>query len=231
MIEFYHVDKQYVKDQFALRDINLTIEKGEFAFLTGASGAGKSTLLKLIYREEMPTRGQILIDSTNMSLVPRSEIYRFRRLIGVVFQDFKLLETRTVAENVGIPLMVRGERRSVVDKMVQSTLSMVGLNHRRNYLPPHLSGGEQQRVAIARAIAGNPKILLADEPTGNLDTDLSFEIMELFERINANGITVLLATHDKLMLKEFPHRIIRLENGRVAQGMPTPVSLREVPAP
>ena len=215
MIEFYHVSKQYVKNQYALNDINLTIEKGEFIFLTGASGAGKSTLLKLAFKEELPSKGQILIDSFNINLIPEKKLFKLRRSIGIVFQDFKLLTRRTIYENIAIPLVIRGERKSVIDKRVHSALSLVGLTHRRNYIPEHVSGGEQQRVAIARAIVGNPKIIIADEPTGNLDTELSVEILKIFERINTNGITIIIATHDKNLIKMFPKRVIRLEKGRL----------------
>ncbi len=215
MIEFYHVSKQYVKNQYALNDINLTIEKGEFIFLTGASGAGKSTLLKLAFKEELPSKGQILIDSFNINLIPEKKLFKLRRNIGIVFQDFKLLTRRTIYENIAIPLVIRGERKSVIDKRVHSALSLVGLTHRRNYIPEHVSGGEQQRVAIARAIVGNPKIIIADEPTGNLDTELSIEILKIFERINTNGITIVIATHDKNLIKMFPKRVIRLEKGRL----------------
>ena len=215
MIEFYHVHKQYVKDQFALSDISLSIKKGEFVFLTGSSGAGKTTLLKLIFKEELPSRGQILIDSININLIPPKLLYQLRRSIGIVFQDFKLLDKRTVYENVAIPLVVKGTRKVLIDKMVTNALSLVGLIHRRNYIPSHISGGEQQRVAIARAIVGNPKIIIADEPTGNLDTELSIEVFKIFERINANGITVLIATHDNHLMEQFPKRVVKLEKGRV----------------
>lgn len=215
MIEFYHVSKQYVKNQFALNDINLSIEKGEFIFLTGSSGAGKTTLLKLIFKEELPTKGQILIDSVNINLIPNKRLHKLRRSIGIVFQDFKLLNKRTIYENIAIPLIIRGERKATIDKRVHSALSLVGLTHRRNYIPEHVSGGEQQRVAIARAIVGNPKIIIADEPTGNLDTELSIEILKIFERINSNGITMIIATHDKNLIKMFPKRVIRLEKGRL----------------
>lgn len=215
MIEFYHIYKQYVKNQYALKDINFTIEKGEFAFLTGASGAGKSTLLKLIYKEEFPTKGQILIDSININLISPNKLYKLRRNIGIVFQDFKLLNNRTVYENIAIPLIVKGERKSFIERMVNSALSHVSLIHRKNYLPIHISGGEQQRVAIARAIVGSPKIIIADEPTGNLDTELSIEILKIFERINANGITVLIATHDKNLMDMFSQRIVKLDKGNL----------------
>lgn len=218
MIEFYHVYKQYVEDQFALHDISLTIEKGEFLFLTGSSGAGKTTLLKLIFKEELPNKGQILVDSNNITLIPRKELYRLRRDIGIVFQDFKLLDNRTVYENVAIPLLVRGEKKSNIEKMVTKALSQVGLSHRKNYIPTHISGGEQQRVAIARAIVGNPKIIIADEPTGNLDTELSIEIFKIFEKINANGITTIIATHDLHLMNMFPKRIIKLHQGKLVSS-------------
>ena len=225
MIEFYHVSKQYVKDQFALEVVSLTIQKGEFIFLTGASGAGKSTLLKLIFKEELPSKGQILVDSTNINLIPPRELYRLRREIGIVFQDFKLLGNRTVFENVSIPLMVRGERKASIEKMVNKSLAQVGLSHRKNYLPTHISGGEQQRVAIARAIVGNPKIIIADEPTGNLDTELSIEIFKIFEKINANGITTIIATHDLHLMNLFPKRILKLDKGKMASNGKKEVSL------
>lgn len=215
MIEFYHVDKRYVSDQLALTDVSFSIEKGEFVFLTGASGAGKTTLLKLIFKEEVPTRGQILIDSQNINLIPSRLLYQLRRNIGIVFQDFRLLQNRTVYENISIPLAVRGEKKATIEKMVMNALSLVGLTHRKNYIPMHISGGEQQRVAIARAIVASPKIILADEPTGNLDTELSIEIFKIFERINANGITVLIATHNTYMMEMFPKRILKLDKGKL----------------
>jgi len=215
VIQYFHVSKQYYKDQFALSDINLSIEKGEFVFLTGASGAGKSTLLKLAFKEELPSKGQILIDSVNIGLIPERKLYRLRRQIGVVFQDFKLLMDRTVYDNVAIPLLVRGEKKAVIEKKITSTLALVGLSHRRKYPTSHISGGEQQRVAIARAIIGAPKIVIADEPTGNLDTELSIEIIKIFERINANGITVIIATHDQNLINLFPKRLIKLDKGQL----------------
>jgi cell division transport system ATP-binding protein len=221
VIEFYHVFKQYVKDQYALYDISLSIQKGEFVFLTGASGAGKSTLLKLVFKEELPSKGQILVNSTNINLIPQKELYLLRRDIGIVFQDFKLLANRTVYENVAIPLVVRGERKSAIDKMVVKVLAQVGLAHRKNYFPTHISGGEQQRVAIARAIVGNPKILIADEPTGNLDTELSIEIFRIFEKINANGITTIIATHDLHLLNLFPKRTLKLDQGKFSSSTPS----------
>jgi cell division transport system ATP-binding protein len=225
VIEFYHVFKQYVKDQYALYDVSLSIQKGEFIFLTGASGAGKSTLLKLIFKEELPSKGQILVNSSNINLIPQKELYLLRRDIGIVFQDFKLLANRTVYENVAIPLVVRGERKSAIDKMVVKVLAQVGLSHRKNYFPTHISGGEQQRVAIARAIVGNPKIVIADEPTGNLDTELSIEIFKIFEKINANGITTIIATHDRHLLNMFPKRTLKLDQGKYTQAGPAEATL------
>ena len=225
MIQFFHVYKQYVKDSCALSDVSLSIEKGEFVFLTGASGAGKTTLLKLIYKEELPSKGQILIDSININLIPDKQLHKLRRQIGIVFQDFKLLMGRTVFENVAIPLIVRGERKSLIEKKVAGALALVGLSHRRRYLTAHISGGEQQRVAIARAVIGNPKILIADEPTGNLDTELSIEIIKIFEKINANGITSIIATHNLNLLSLFPKRIIKLDRGQVSADRRTEAPL------
>jgi len=215
MIQFFHVSMHYLKDLPALDDITFSLEKGEFTFLTGASGAGKSTLLKLIYRAEYPTKGQILIDSSNINLLPAKKLHTLRRKIGIVFQDFKLLRDRTVHENIAIPLRVIGEKNAHIEKKVNNALSIVGLSHRKRYITAHISGGEQQRVAIARAIVGNPKILLADEPTGNLDTELSMEIIKIFERINQSGVTMIVATHDQFLLNLFSKRLIKLDKGRV----------------
>jgi len=216
VIQFFHVSKEYFRNE-ALSDINLAIARGEFVFLTGASGAGKSTLLKLIYKEEEPSKGQILIDSVNSTLIPAKKLFKLRRQIGIVFQDFKLLMNRTVHENVAIPLRVRGEKQADIEKKVNNALALVGLTYRKRYLTGHISGGEQQRVAIARAIIGNPKILIADEPTGNLDTNLSIEIIKIFERINANGITTIIATHDLNLMSLFPKRTIKLDKGQLVQ--------------
>lgn len=223
MIEFYHVYMQYVKSQFALADLCIAIQKGEFIFLTGASGAGKTTLLKLIYKAETPSKGQILIDSTNINMIPRRSLYQLRRKIGIIFQDFKLLPKKTIFENVAIPLIVRGDKKNTILRNVNNALSLVGLTHRRNYFPTHVSGGEQQRVAIARAIVSNPKIIIADEPTGNLDTELSIEILKIFEKINSSGITIIIATHDKNLLRIFSKRTLRLEKGILVHDEPTGV--------
>jgi cell division transport system ATP-binding protein len=215
VIQFFHVHKQYFSNNKALNDINLAIGRGEFVFLTGASGAGKSTLLKLIYKEEEPSRGQILINSVNSTFIPPAKLYKLRRQIGIVFQDFKLLMNRTVHENVALPLLIKGEKKAALEKKVNATLNLVGLSHRKHYPISHISGGEQQRVAIARAVIGNPKILIADEPTGNLDTELSIEIIRIFEKINASGITTIIATHDLNLINLFPKRTIKLDKGQL----------------
>jgi len=217
MIQLFHVSKEYIKNQRALNDINLEIKKGEFVFITGASGAGKSSLLKIIYAQERPTQGQLLIDSLNVNLIPDHKLYTLRRQLGIVFQDFKLLLNRTVYENVAIPLIVRGENRATIDKKVSYALSLVNLTHRKRFLAGQISGGEQQRTAIARAIVSLPKIIIADEPTGNLDTELSIEIFKIFERINSNNITTIIATHDQNLLKLFPKRTIKLDKGKIVE--------------
>jgi cell division transport system ATP-binding protein len=215
MIQIYNVCKAYQKDSSALNDITLKIPKGDFVYLTGPSGAGKSTLLKLLYCAEKPSRGQILIDGLNITRMGPLKIPRLRRRLGVVFQDFKLLNSRTVFENVAFPLEVQGKKRYEVSKKVYQTLKMVGLEHKLQRHPLELSGGEQQRVAIARALVVDPLILLADEPTGNLDPEVTMEIMELFKGANARGTTVLLATHDREMIRRFPRRVVSLDGGRI----------------
>jgi cell division transport system ATP-binding protein len=215
MIQLYNVCKAYQKDSSALADISLKIPKGDFLYITGASGAGKSTLLKLLYAAEKPSRGQILINGQNVTRMGAGRIPYLRRQLGVVFQDFKLIPTRTIFENVAFPLEVQGRRRFEVSKKVYQTLKQVGLEHKLHRRPLELSGGEQQRAAIARALVVDPLVLLADEPTGNLDPEITLEIMELFKGANARGTTVLLATHDREMIRRFPRRVIVLEGGRL----------------
>jgi cell division transport system ATP-binding protein len=215
MIQLYNVSKAYQRDQNALNEITLKIAKGEFVYLTGPSGAGKSTLLKLLYCAERPSRGQILIDSRNITRFGPARIPYLRRNLGIVFQDFKLLTRRTIFENVAFPLDIQGRKRFDVNKKVYQTLKQVGLEHRLNQYPLQLSGGEQQRVAVARALVVDPLILLADEPTGNLDPEVTLDIMELFKGANARGTTVLMATHDRSLIRQFPRRMITLEAGRV----------------
>jgi cell division transport system ATP-binding protein len=214
VIETQSVAKTYGRGTYALRDLNLKIEKGEFAFLTGPSGAGKSTLLRLLLLEERPSEGQIFVGGRNLADLSRDEIQAYRRTVGFVFQDFKLIATKTVFENVSFALRVLGQPVEQQRRRTYQVLKWVGLQHRLNALPEELSGGEQQRVAIARALVNEPHIVLADEPTGNLDPDLSLEIMNLFRDINAGGTTVLVATHDRELIKWVGRRVIQLEYGR-----------------
>lgn len=213
MIQLYNVTKAYLKDSVALKDLSLQISKGEFVYVTGASGAGKTTFLRLLYSAERPTRGQILIGGQNITRISRNKIPFLRRKIGVVFQDYKLLNSRTVFENVAFALEAQGKKRYEVSKKVYQALKEVGLEHCLQRRPLELSGGEQQRIAIARALVVDPLILLADEPSGNLDQDVAMEIMNLFKRANARGTTVLLATHDHSLCRRFPRRVITLEDG------------------
>jgi cell division transport system ATP-binding protein len=213
MIQMFHVTKAYPGDPPVLVDINIDVQKGEFVFLTGPSGAGKSTLLKLMFVAERPTRGQVLIAGRNVARLRAGGIPYLRRNIGVVFQDFKLLPTRTVAENVGFTLDVLGTPRELVRSRSLKALKSVGLEHKADVLPPKLSGGEQQRVVIARALVNDPAILLADEPTGNLDPRLTVEIMDLLCDVNARGTTVVVATHDASLIERYQKRTLRLERG------------------
>jgi cell division transport system ATP-binding protein len=215
VIQLFHVTKEYPGEPPALSDVTLDVEKGEFAFLTGPSGAGKSTLLKLIFCAEAPTSGQILLFGKNVARVTPAEVPFVRRNIGVVFQDFKLLPDRTVAENVALPLEVRALPDKEVRRRVKGLLRSVGLEHRADKFPPSLSGGEQQRVAVARALVADPALLLADEPTGNLDPERTLEVMELLANANARGTTVLIATHDRSLLERYKRRVVQLEHGRL----------------
>ncbi len=214
MIKFYHVYKAYDnRKQFALKDVTCQIGKSEFVFLTGPSGAGKTTFLRLVFRELIPSKGRVVVNGQDTQHIPKGQIPDFRKKIGVVFQDFKLLENRTVFENITFVLKVLGYPVKFRKEKALSVLKWVGLQHKFNEYPKTLSGGEQQRVAIARALVNDPLILLADEPTGNLDYELSVEIMKLFERINNRGTTVVIATHDRQMIDMFKKRVIHLENG------------------
>ncbi|HTN53676.1 MAG TPA: cell division ATP-binding protein FtsE [Anaeromyxobacter sp.] len=215
MIQLFHVNKEYPGDGPALQDVTLTVEKAEFVFLTGPSGAGKSTLLKLIFCEEAATSGQLLLFGKNVAKIGARAIPYVRRNIGVVFQDFKLLAQRTVAENVALPLEVQALADKEIRRKVKMLLRSVGLEHRAEKFPPSLSGGEQQRVAVARALAADPALLLADEPTGNLDPDRTVEVMELLASANARGTTVVVATHDRSLLERYKRRTVVLERGRL----------------
>jgi cell division transport system ATP-binding protein len=215
MIQLFNVCKSYQKDSAALNNLSLKIPKGDFVYITGPSGAGKSTLLKLLYCAEKPNRGQILVNGQNITRMRASRIPLLRRSLGIVFQDFKLLVSRTLFENVAFPLEVQGKKRYEISNKVYQALKHVGLHKKIHHFPLQLSGGEQQRVAIARALVVDPLVLLADEPTGNLDFEVTLEIMDLFKGANARGTTVLLATHNREMMRNFPRRVIALENGRL----------------
>jgi cell division transport system ATP-binding protein len=215
VIQFFHVYKTYPGEVQALVDLTLEIAKGDFVFLTGPSGAGKSTLLRLIFCAERPTRGQLLVSGRNVARLARTAVPYMRRNIGVVFQDFKLLARRTVEENVAVALEVVGAPRRDIRRKTYAVLKQVGLAHKLHQYPARLSGGEQQRVAIARALVNDPQILLADEPTGNLDQERSLEIMDLLEAANARGTTIVVATHDTRLL-ERGKRVISLTDGRLA---------------
>ena len=217
MIDFTHVFKRYPGGFDALRDINLRIEAGEMAFITGHSGAGKSTLLRLITAIERPTRGEAAVNGRNLTKLPRRRIPWFRREIGVVFQDYKLLFDRTVYDNVALPLIVTGADQKEIPRRVRAALEMVGLLDKERMLPVTLSGGEQQRVGIARAVVNKPPLLLADEPTGNLDSKLSDEILDLFLDFHHHGVTVLIATHDLHLIDRARRRVIELNHGELAR--------------
>jgi len=213
MIRFENVQKRYSNGREALSGVTFRLDRGEMAFLTGPSGAGKSTLLKLIALIERPTRGTVLVNNQNTSRVSRRKIPAFRQRIGVVFQDHKLLYDRSVFENVALPLVIAGLKPREIGRRVRAALDQVGLLDRESHAPITLSSGEQQRVGIARAVATRPDVVIADEPTGNLDPALSLEIMRLFERFNDVGVTLLIATHDLDLLEHLPHRRIELRGG------------------
>jgi cell division transport system ATP-binding protein len=214
MIQIFHAAKRFGAN-VALEEINLKFQKGEFVFITGPSGAGKTTLLRLMFGAERPTEGQILINGINLNRINRTRLDTLRRKIGFIFQDFKLLLRKTVFQNVALALEVSGERPSVTRKKTRQVLRAVGLAKKEQAYPLQLSGGEQQRVSIARAIINDPLILLADEPTGNLDPDITREILLLFRTINMKGTTVVIATHSKELLKDTDQRIILLNKGRI----------------
>ncbi|GAC1423999.1 MAG: cell division ATP-binding protein FtsE [Candidatus Velthaea sp.] len=215
MISLRGVTMTYPNGVRALDDVDLEVAKGAFVFLVGHSGTGKSSLLKLLYREMLPTAGEVYVDNIRVDRLRRGKIARLRRNIGVVFQDFKLLTHKTVWENVAFALQVTGASTKDVMRQVPRALDLVGLSHKSRMFPTELSGGEQQRTAIARALVNNPKILLCDEPTGNLDPSNTTEIMELLQRINLKGTTVLVATHNQAVVDRMRRRVVRLEDGRI----------------
>jgi cell division transport system ATP-binding protein len=217
LIEAHHLSKLYSRGVYALRDLSLTIDKGEFLFLTGPSGAGKSTLLRLLLREELPSEGDLKVAGRNLQLLSPSQIQSYRRTVGFVFQDFRLIPRFTVFQNVAFVMKVLGLDVAVQQRKTFQVLKWVGLQHRMNAHPEELSGGEQQRIAIARALVNEPHLVLADEPTGNLDPDLSLEIMNLFREINARGTTVVVATHDRDLIRRVGRRTLTLDQGRIVE--------------
>lgn len=215
IITFHHVDKIYPPNQAALRGVDIRVKRGEFVFVAGSSGAGKSTLLKLLFAEERASRGQVTVAGRNLVAIPREQIPLYRRSIGVIFQDYKLLPTRTVLENVAFSLEVLGARKKERNQLAQALLEAVGLKERLNASPLTLSGGEQQRVAIARALINKPQIILADEPTGNLDPDMAAAIFNLLLEANRCGATLIVASHNLALIEELNKRTLVLDKGRV----------------
>ncbi|HEY3382060.1 MAG TPA: cell division ATP-binding protein FtsE [Vicinamibacterales bacterium] len=218
MIEIEGLSKLYARDVFALDDVTLTVARGEFAFLTGASGAGKTTLLRILLRQECPTGGRVAVDGRDLASLSSAQVQAYRRTVGFVFQDFKLIPRKTVFENVIFALRILGVPDVQQRRRTFQVLKWVGLQHRANAYPVELSGGEQQRIAIARALVNEPMLVLADEPTGNLDPDLALEIMTLFREINATGTTVIVATHDRELIRRVGRRAITLDRGRVVKA-------------
>ena len=219
MIKFQNVSKSYKGEKFALEDINIDIKKGEFVFLVGSSGAGKSTFIKLLLKEESPTTGRIIINDIDTTELSRRKIPKLRRSMGVVFQDFRLLPNKTVYENIAFAMEITGNKAKDIRRKVPTILSMVGLNDKAKSYPSELSGGEQQRVGIARAIINNPALLIADEPTGNLDPKNATEIMKLLKDINNRGTTVLVATHAKDQVDKMMQRVIALDHGKLVRDV------------
>jgi cell division transport system ATP-binding protein len=217
ILVLHDVSKTYPNGKTALRDVDLVIPEGDFVFLVGASGAGKSTLIKLLIRDEIATRGAVILDGQDVARLSRREVPRIRRKIGIIFQDFKLLPTKTVRENVGFALEVTGTPRRQIAPAVERVLALVGLSAQAEQLPSQLSGGEQQRTAIARALVHDPRLIIADEPTGNLDPLISWEIIQLLSRINELGVTVLMATHNAEIVTALRRRVVALEDGRITR--------------
>ena len=215
LIKMSHVKKVYKTGVTAIYDLDLAIEKGEFVFIIGSTGCGKSTLIKMLYREEKPTSGTILVGGLNVGKIKNNKVYKLRRKLGVVFQDYKLLQKSTVYENVAFALEVLGTPKSEIYPKVVKVLDLVGLKHKANNYPNQLSGGEQQRVAIARAIVNGPKLLICDEPTGNLDEITSMEIMKVLEAVNAMGTTIIMVTHDTDIVNKLKKKTILLDSGRI----------------
>ena len=220
MILFEEVSKSYYTGQQALQNISFRLEDGEMVYLRGRSGAGKSSLLKLINLVERPSMGRIMVDDISLGGLSERGMQLYRRRIGMIFQDYRLINSRTVYDNVALPLVICGRPPEEVQKRAMASLDLVGLLEKRNYYPLQLSGGEQQRVGIARAVVNRPRIILADEPSGSLDHDLSLEILKLFLRFNRSGVTVIIATHDNTLVSACPRRQLVLESGRLIQDIP-----------
>jgi cell division transport system ATP-binding protein len=217
VIEARNISKIFPRGVQALKDVSLSVERGEFVFLTGVSGAGKSTFLKMLLCQEKPTTGELIVNGRRLDALGSREIQAYRRSVGFVFQDFKLVARRTVFENVTMVLRALGTPETVERRRAMQMLQGVSLHHRAEAFPPELSGGEQQRVAIARALVNDPVLVFADEPTGNLDPDLAAEIMDLFREMNARGTTVLVATHDRELIRRVGRRVVTLEHGRLSE--------------
>ncbi|MDM9381322.1 cell division ATP-binding protein FtsE [Chlorogloeopsis sp. ULAP01] len=217
MVQLRSVTKTYSQGNSVLLNVNLYLKSGEFLFITGASGSGKSTLLKLLYGQEIPTQGEVIVDQCNTKVLRGDRLSLLRRRIGIVFQDYKLIPQRTVAENVIVVLQAQGYTRKEIQRRLEPTLKLVGLLNKANCFPDQLSGGEQQRVGIARAIIGTPPLILADEPTGNLDPDNSWQVMQIFQKLNAFGATVIVTTHDEHLVRRCNHHVIQVRNGQLHQ--------------
>ncbi|KAA0563091.1 cell division ATP-binding protein FtsE [Rossellomorea aquimaris] len=217
MIEMKDVYKQYSNGVMAANGLNVHIKQGEFVYVVGPSGAGKSTFIKMMYREERPSKGDIIVNGINLAKLKNSRVPYLRRNVGVVFQDFKLLPSLTIYENIAFALEVIEEHPKQIKKRVMEVLDLVGLKHKARMLPNELSGGEQQRVSIARSIVNTPKLVIADEPTGNLDPETSWDIMNILEDISNRGTTVIMATHNREIVNTIKHRVIAIENGRIVR--------------
>lgn len=224
IIQFQRVSHRYPGGQDVLSDIEFSLAQGEMAFLTGASGAGKSTILRLVARLARATRGLVMVDGQNLATLKPRQVPAFRQRLGVIFQNVNLLYDRTVFDNVALPLVIRGFAHRDLGRQVRAALDQVGLLNKERLHPLFLSGGEQQRVGIARAVVTKPDLLLADEPTGNLDPELAQDVMKIFERFNAVGVSVLVATHAIDLINKLPHRVVHLENGRISDHAPTAAS-------
>ncbi|WP_414565104.1 MULTISPECIES: cell division ATP-binding protein FtsE [unclassified Anabaena] len=215
MVQLQAVSKTYANGCYALLDVNLEVQQKQFLFITGPSGSGKSTLLKLLYGEELPTQGDVIVDECHVKNLRGDRLSLLRRRIGIVFQDYKLIPQRTVAENVTFVLQAQGYTRKEIQRRLEPTLKLVGLLSKADCFPDQLSGGEQQRVSIARAIVGTPPLLLADEPTGNLDPDNSWQIMQIFQKLNKFGATVIVTTHDEQLVRRCNHPVVQVRNGKI----------------